>query len=396
MGTEPRVILSPRKAGAAIGGHPWVYKGAIGRMDGTVEDGDAVAVFGGDDGRFIAYGLYNSKSDIRIRLYSWDRDAPLTAECFESKIRSAVSLRRELLGFDSPQGACRLVFSEADGFSGLVVDRYADCLIVQLTSLALAMRFEEISSALRKVAEPRGIFLRGVKDLAQKEGLEIEDRLWWGELPKGPVGFEQDGVRFEVEIGGGQKTGFYLDQRENRLAVAKLAPGKRVLDLHTYTGGFSLHCAKAGAREVIGVDSSRTAIERARRHAEINQISSVRFVEEDVFAFLRGYKGEPFDLVVLDPPRLAPTEGVKKRALRMYHRLNTDALKVVRPGGILATCSCSGAIENHEWLALLGSVARRSNRLLQVLEVRGASRDHPFSIHCPESRYLKCVIGKIS
>jgi 23S rRNA (cytosine1962-C5)-methyltransferase len=395
MATEPKVVLAKRKAGMAIGGHPWVFSGTIGRVEGNPKDGDPVQVIGGDDGRFIARGLFNSKSDIRVRLYTWNPEQLLTSEFFETRIRSAVTLRKSLLGFDAVKGACRLVFSESDALSGLVVDQYAEYLVVQVTSLGLAARLDSISQSLWKVTKPKGIFVRGVKGMAQKEGLETDDRLLRGELPKSAVSFQEGGVEFEVEIGSGQKTGFYLDQRENRIAVAKLAEGKRVLDLHTYTGGFALQCAKRGAAEVIGVDSSAEAIRHATRHADLNRAANVRFVEKDVFEYLKEYQGDPFDMVILDPPKLAPSWAAKERALRMYHRVNTEALKVLRPEGIFVSCSCSGAVESDEWLGVLHSAVRRSNRWLQVLEVRGASRDHPFSAHCPESRYLKCVIGRV-
>ncbi|MFH1263935.1 MAG: class I SAM-dependent rRNA methyltransferase [Pseudomonadota bacterium] len=385
MKKEARIRLAPRKAGAAIGGHPWLFRTMIGKIDGDPVPGDAVPVFGGDDDRFVAHGILQPEGEIAVRLYSWERDRPIVPGFFTARVKEAIALRRNLGGFLDREGACRLIFSEGDQLSGLIVDRFGEYLVVQISSPPLLSRWEEIGSALRAALPVKGIFLKN----------PTEDRLLWGEISKAPVRFTENRLTFELEIGSGQKTGFYLDQRENRSVVAGLVAGRKVLDLHCYTGGFALACAQAGAKEAVGVDSSKEAIQRANRHTEINSLTNVRFVEQDVFEFLKGSVPGAFDLVIVDPPKLIPTRSAKERGLRMYHRLNRDALSAVAPGGILVTCSCSGALGAEEWLSLLHSAARRSGRLLQVVEVRGASRDHPFSIHCPESRYLKCVMARV-
>jgi 23S rRNA (cytosine1962-C5)-methyltransferase len=202
-------------------------------------------------------------------------------------------------------------------------------------------------------------------------------------------------VRLEASLKGGQKTGLFLDQRENRQAAARFAAGRRVLDLFCYTGGFGLHCAKAGAREVIGIDSSEPALKHARRNAEINELAGIRFERHDALNYLRNAPEKSFSMVVVDPPRFATSHLHKERALRMYYRLNMDALRALEPGGVFVTCSCSGRVNPFEWFSLLSSVARKQRRFLRVIEFRGAAPDHPHSPFCPESQYLKCVIAQV-
>ena len=208
--------------------------------------------------------------------------------------------------------------------------------------------------------------------------------------------FLDQGIEFAVNLRGGQKTGFFLDQSENRTAAARYAGGKKVLDLYCYTGGFGLHCAKAGAEEVVGVDSSGPAIAQAVRQAEANRLGNMLFVEDDVFRFLEGNQEGSYSMMIVDPPRFAAGRENRDRALRMYHRVNSEAMTRLKKGGILVTCSCSGRISTQEFVMMLSSAARRSNRFLQVLELRGASRDHPFTPFCPEGQYLKCVIARVS
>ena len=391
----PKVFLRSKKAGAAIGRHPWVFAGLIGKMEGSPADGDQVAVCNGDTDEFIAYGLFNSKSEIRIRLYSWNRDEPINDAFFRKKIELAVRLRREALYLSDSESARRLVFSESDALSGLTVDQYGSYLVVQVTSLALAGRLSLFTQILKDVCSPKGIWLRCAPDVSQKEGIQLEDQLLYGEIPEGPIILSENGLKIGVHLRSGQKTGYFLDQHENRSAVARLAKGRRVLDLYCYTGGFSLQCARADAAEVIGIDSSTAAIEQARVHAERNELSNVTFVQSDVFEYLSNHSTEKFSLVIIDPPRLSSSREFKPNALRMYFRLNTEAIKLLIPEGILVSCSCSGRVSLSEWLSLLQSVARRSKRDLQILEVRGASRDHPVLSSCPESSYLKCVIARV-
>ncbi len=259
---NPRVVLLPRRARPFYGRHPWVYAGAIGAVEGEPADGDVVDLVS-DAGDFVARGLYNGRSKIRVRLYSWDAERPLDDAFFRERLASALRLRTAL-GMDGPGAACRLVFSEADGLSGVTLDRYDRWLVVQFTALALARRREMLTEILVDLLNPEGIYLRTERGIGRLEGLELQDGLLWGRPPDGPVVIDENGIRFRVNLAEGQKTGFYLDQRDNRRATARLASGRAVLDAFCYTGGFGLHAARAGARSVLGVDQSEPALALAR------------------------------------------------------------------------------------------------------------------------------------
>ena len=242
---NPQVILQPRRARPFFGRHPWVFAGAISRVEGEPADGSVVDLVS-HAGHFIARGLYNSQSKIRVRLYTWDSEQTLDRDFFRTQLEGAIALRR-LLGLMNPGQACRLVFSEGDGLSGCIVDRYDRWLILQLTSLGLAQRRELLVDLLMELLQPAGIYLRTERGIGQMEGLEIQDGLLRGQVPAPPIRIDDDGLTFLVNLAEGQKTGFYLDQRDNRVATARLASGRRVLDAFCYSGGFGLHCARAGA-----------------------------------------------------------------------------------------------------------------------------------------------------
>jgi 23S rRNA (cytosine1962-C5)-methyltransferase len=390
----PRVVLQPRRARPFYGRHPWVYAGAVAAVEGDPADGGEVDLVSHAD-HFVARGLYNGRSKIRVRLYSWDPDVCLDRAFFAGRLDSAVRLR-DALGLNVPRGACRLVFSEGDGLSGCTVDRYDSWLVLQFTALGLAQRREMLAELLVERLRPAGVYLRTERGIGRLEGLELQDGLLWGEAPAGPVAIEEEGVRFLVNVAEGQKTGFYLDQRDNRRAVARLAGGRRVLDAFCYTGGFGLHAARAGAESVLGVDQSGPALELARENARLNGLDKVSFVRGEVFAKLEelARQGEKFGLVVLDPPKFARTRQAVDEALRGYRRLQTLALRLLGPDGFLVTCCCSGLITADMLEGLLGQVAAEEGREVQVLQVRGPSPDHPVSAHCLESHYLKCLVTR--
>jgi 23S rRNA (cytosine1962-C5)-methyltransferase len=390
-----QVILRPRRASPFYGRHPWVYPGAIERVDGAPADGAEVDVHA-NDGGFIARGLYNSRSRIRVRLYSWQVEQPLDREFFRERLAHAVRLRRDILRLTGPGRACRLVFSEGDFLSGLTVDQYDRWLAVQFTSLGLAQRKDMWVELLRELVEPEGIYLRTERGIGKLEGLELHDGPLWGKLPDGPVVIEEDGLRFLVNVAEGHKTGFYIDQRENRRAVARYARGRRMLDAFCYTGGFGVHAARAGAGEVVGVDVSGPAVELARRNSELNDLGSLTFIESDVFDYLQdaARSGQRFGLIVLDPPKFARAAHAVDDALRGYRRLQTVALMLLEPGGILVTCSCTGLIDWPMLETLTGQVAAKSKRHVHILERRGQPADHPVSVSCLESSYLKCLITR--
>lgn len=394
--SAPRVVLHAKRARPFYGRHPWVYAGAVAAVSGDPADGAEIDLHA-HDGQFIARGLYNGQSKIRVRLYAWDADQPLDREFFRSRLQAALHLRGPILGLDRPGGACRLVFSESDGLSGLTVDRYDRWLVTQFTALGLAQRRGMLAELLAELAKPEGIYLRTERGIGQLEGLELRDEPLWGSLPSEPVTVEEYGLHFLVHIAEGQKTGFYLDQRDNRQAAARLAAGRRVLDAFCYTGGFGLHCARAGAASVLGVDVSEPALALAHENARINGLTNVAFERADVFDFLesRAAVGMQFGLIVLDPPKFARTRNAVDEALRAYRRLQTLALRLLEPDGILVTCCCSGLISMAMLDELLAQLAAEKRRDVQILERRGQAADHPVAATCLETGYLKCVISRV-
>jgi 23S rRNA (cytosine1962-C5)-methyltransferase len=390
-------ILKPRRARPFFGRHPWVLDSAIDRVEGEPADGDVVDLQT-HDGQFVARGLWNSQSRLRVRLYAFGTPVPLDDALWRSRLAAAVALRKSL-GFDDPASGCRLVNSEGDDLSGLIVDRYGDYLAVQVTALAMERRLETIGDALESLVAPRGILLRGAeRGLSKLEGLHLPDRVLRGTEPAGPVFVVEHGLRFGVDLAEGQKTGFYLDQRDNRRAAAVYARGRRVLDMFSYSGGFALACAVAGrAASVLAVDTSAKATALIEANAALNGVANVTAETADAFERLDSLAtaGETFGMVVLDPPKFARSRASLDDALRAYHRINRVACDLLEPGGILVTCSCSGSVSREDFLQMLAGVAQRAGRTLQLLEVRGAAADHPVSASCLEGEYLKCVIARV-
>lgn len=391
-----RVILRPRRARPFFGRHPWVYAGAIAEVLGQPADGDVVDLYS-HTGNFVARGLYNSRSKIRVRLYSWSADVALDGAFFQERLEAAYQLRREVLTCVGPGRACRLVFSEADGLSGLTLDQYDRWLVVQFTALAMAQRRELLLPWLIERLRPEGIYLRTERGIRELEGLELHDGPLWGQVPTEPVGIEEEGIRFLVHLGEGHKTGFYLDQRANRCAVARFAAGRRVLDAFCYTGGFGLHAARAGARSVLGVDGSAAALALAEENARRNALERISFVREDVFSHLQSLEaaGERFGLIILDPPKFARARNAVDLAMRGYRRLQTLALRLLESNAILVTCCCSGLITMVMLEELLAQLAAEERREIQIIERRGQAPDHPVAVTCPETSYLKCLISRV-
>jgi 23S rRNA (cytosine1962-C5)-methyltransferase len=389
-----RVVLQPRRARPFYGRHPWVFAGALASVEGSPADGDEVDLVS-STGNFIARGLYNSKSKIRVRLYSWKPDVPLDQAFFRERLRAALQLRADL-GLMASEGACRLVNSEGDGLSGLTVDRYAGWVVVQLSSLGMGQRKEMIASLLQEALSPQGVYLRTEKGIGALEGLEAQDGPILGGTPP-PLTIDDSGLRCQVNLAEGQKTGYYLDQRDNRLEAARLARGRRVLDAFCYSGGFALHAAQHGAAECVGIDSSEPALALARANAEANGLTSCTFVRADVFRELdaRVRAREKFGMVILDPPKFARSKAGVEEALRGYRRLMALGIQLLEPEGLLVMCCCSGRITAEVLEELLAQVSASAGRDVQLLARRGPSPDHPVAITCPESHYLKCLISRV-
>ena len=394
--TVPKVILKPQRAQPFFGRHPWVFVGAVSRVEGTPADGDEVDLHS-NAGDFIARGLFNSRSKILVRLYSWEPGVALDRAFFRERIGRAVALRHDVLHLAGPDKGYRAVFSEADYLPGMVADRYADWLVVQFTALGLGRRKEMIADVLREVLGPRGIYLRTEKGIGKLEGVELYDGPLWGEPPPPDLTIEENGLRVLVNLAEGQKTGYYLDQRDNRAAVAALCPGKRVLDAFCYSGGFGLSAARAGAAEVVGVDASEPALALARRNAAANDLGGMTFTCHDVFRHLSDLvaAGRKFDVVVLDPPKFARNRAAVPEALKGYRRLHALATKLLDRDGVLVSCCCTGLIMLSDLEDTIAEVAVEARRDVQILARRGPSADHPVAVTCRESGYLKCVVSRV-
>ena len=398
MSTIPRVILKARRARPFFARHPWVFVTSIESVSGDPKAGAEVEVFSHEN-KFVARGIFNPNSAIRVRLYRWDGGA-LDDEFLGTLVASSLRLRKEVLKLDSKAGV-RLISSEADGLSGLTVDQYDRWIVAQFTSLALFEHRDFFARRLQELTGAEGILLRTERITAEQEGLSHPFEAVIGSLPVAPIEIVEHGLTYWVDLRAGQKTGFFLDQRDNRLAAARYCEGKNVLDLYTYTGGFALNAIKNGkAKSVRGVESSAVAVEVARHHAEINHldISKFEFEAGDTLNVLERLRteGAQFGVIICDPPKFARSPRGLEDALKAYLRLNLKAIDVLEPDGILVTCSCSGLVERGLFADMLSQVAELSGRNLQFLEARGQAADHPISASCLETDYLKCFICRVS
>ena len=395
----PKVFLKPRRAQPFFGRHPWVFAGAIHHIEGEPAAGAEVLLVT-ESNEFIARGLFNPDSNIAVRLYSWDQDVALDEAFWSARLDQAIQLRRDVLHLEGPNSACRVVYSESDRLSGLIVDRYADWLLVQFTSRALAARSELLVRLLQEKLSPAGIWLRTEKGIREAEGLEVTDGPLAGGTPPRPLFIEEHGIRYGIDIVEGQKTGFFLDQRDNRQAAARYIAGERVLDLFCYSGGFALNMARSErvTREILCVDISEAALNLARANAELNGVSHrLKFEKADAFKRIEQLHaaGERFSAIILDPPKMARHRKSVDDALRGYHRLNRLAVEMLEPNGILVSCSCSGHVDRPLFEEMLADVSAVTGRPIQVLEARSAAPDHPLSVHCTENNYLKCYISRV-
>lgn len=387
--------LKPSRQFPFLARHPWVHAHALAEDGRDMACGQVVDLVD-HDGNWVARGVCNPGSRLRVRLYAYDTSIEIGPDLWKSRIDAAIARRRIACPHEAA-AAERLCFSESDLLSGLIIDRYSDCLGVQFTSGGLLRWKDEILAHLQETLGCRAIMVRVDAKTAKYEGIEGMDDWYQGRELDAPVVYRQNGLDLAVDLRGGQKTGGYLDQRLNHLAAAGYMAGRRVLDVCCYNGGFGLVAAKHGAASVLGIDSSETALTAAREAATRNEIGSIEFQAGDCFDELKSMaqRNEVFDAVILDPPRFAGSRHQVDNAIRAYRRLNESALELLGPGGILVTCSCSGRVSRSDFLNMLLDVGRRRRRDIVMLENRGPAPDHPVAISCPESNYLKCVIAEI-
>ena len=374
-----------------LAGHAWVYANEVARIEGKDKNG-ALAEVRASDGRFIGRGYINHLSKILVRIFLRS-EAEEEAAALERRIRAAVSLRKTLYGEEND--CCRLIFAEADDLPALIVDRYGDVLVCELLSLGMDKRRELIADILERVCAPRGIYLRGDAPVRRKEGLPLENGVLRGEVPDTVV-VHENGLAMEVDVKRGQKTGYFLDQKENRLAVRRYCRGARVLDCFCNSGGFSLNAA-AVAKEVTAVDISPLALEQVRANAARNGFDNIKTVCADAFEQLRALRaaGETFDCVILDPPAFCKSAAEVPGAYRGYKDVNLSGMKLVRPGGFLVTCSCSHYMTMPLFEKMLRESARDCGRRAKILDVRVQAPDHPALLAADETSYLKAYFLQI-
>ena len=389
-----RCFLKKDKEKPLLGHHPWVFSGAIDRIDDDYQTGNLVKVFSADE-KFLGIGYLNPRSQIAIRMLAFE-DITINESFFEKKIRQAIAFRQQFIA-SSDTTAYRLIHAEGDSLPGLIVDRYADYLVVQILTAGMEAWRSQVVEILSKEFPAKGIFEKGDLESRDLEGLEKRIGKLAGEEPPDFVKVQENGNRFVVDIHNGQKTGFFLDQRESRRKVQSLSHGRRVLNCFSYTGGFSVYAAKGGAEETVSVDSSAPALNTARLNFEENEIDLEKhqFVEEDVFSYLRDSRQE-FDFVILDPPAFCKGKQHIQQAARGYKEINLQALKKIDSGGLFFTFSCSHHISPDLFQKILFGAAKDANRSVRILSKTAHPMDHPINIYHPEGEYLKGLLCQVS
>lgn len=388
MAPLPRLALKKNQDRRVRGGHPWIFSNEVAGVDGA-EDGGLVEVYD-SRGAFLGRAYYNRRSLICARLLTRGRDE-IDLDFFVKRLERALQYRRTVV---PDAEALRLVHSESDQLPGLVIDRYGGWLAVQVLTLGMEARSDLVRQAIERVLSPRGVVRIADSPLRKLEGLPLERGLWWGDVPE-RAEISLGGFRVEVDLLHGQKTGLFLDQRENRRLAESHAAGRRVLDLFCYQGEWALHAARGGAKEVLAVDSSAPALGAARRNAERNQLAErVSFHEGDVFDTVRSLErqGERFGLVILDPPALIKSRSHIAAGARAYRELNRAAMAMLTEGAVLITCSCSHQLEDPLFEQVLREAARAARRPFRVLDWRGEAMDHPRLLAVAETHYLKCAV----
>jgi len=373
--------------------HPWIFSGAIDAVEGDPMSGDTVRVVAAD-ATVLARAAYSPDSQIRARVWSFDASATIDAEFIRRRIEAAVATRAPLR--DDGHTGCRLLHGESDGLPGVIADRYGDVVVVQLSSAGAERWRDAIVPALAAATGAACIYERSDAEVRALEGLGPRTGVAHGELPARAV-FVEDGLTYHVDVVAGQKTGFYLDQRDNRRAIRALAAGREMLNVFCYTGGFTLSALAGGAIRVTSLDSSQGALALARENLALNQAlpgERAEWLEADAFAALRKMRdaARSFDLVVLDPPKFAPTAAHAERAARAYKDINLWALKLLRPGGLLATFSCSGGIDAALFQKIVAGAALDAHADAAIIGRFGPSADHPVALAFPEGDYLKGLL----
>ena len=394
---QPCITLREGREKSLLRRHPWIFSGAVERVDGAPASSDTLPVRSAQ-GEFLAWAAYNPDSQITARVWSWLEAEKIDADFFRAKISQALVLRRDLKLADASSGM-RLIHAESDGLPGLIVDQYGDVLVMQIGSVGAERWRDTCTDILQELCNPACIYERSDSDSRTLEGLELRNGVLRGILPDN-VEVVEHGLHFHVDVAAGQKTGFYLDQRDNRALTETLVRDKEVLNCFCYTGGFSLYALRGGAKSVLSIDASEEALQLAQRNVELNGLDSSRTEWQcaDVFAALRKLRdqGRSFDLIILDPPKFAPTAAFAEKAARGYKDINLLGFKLLRPGGLLFTYSCSGGISEDLFQKIIAGAALDAGVDAQIVRKLHAAADHPVLLSFPEGAYLKGLVVRVA
>jgi 23S rRNA (cytosine1962-C5)-methyltransferase len=392
------VILQPEREKSLLRHHPWVFEGAVAKVTGRCRAGDTVDVLS-SQGTWLARGAYSPSSQIRVRIWTFNRNEAVDNAFFCRKIASALALKQNIMAMANTN-ACRLIAAESDGLPGVTIDLYDKVAVLQLLSAGADKQREKITWALQKCLPDTKMFERSDVDVRKKEGLEPLIQPLSDDVPE-EIAIKEDNINILVNIKTGHKTGFYLDQRDNRAAAARYAKDKSVLNCFSYTGTFACHALKGGARHVTNVDVSQPALDLAAQHLEINDFNAdlATHVKGDVFNVLREYHNDnqQFDMVILDPPKFVDSKASLNRACRGYKDINMYGIHAVKPGGILLTFSCSGLMPTDLFQKIVADAALDAGRSVKILERLSQAPCHPVSSNFPEGYYLKgfiCEVGE--
>ncbi len=371
--------------------HPWIFSGAIERVDSEANDGDVIDVVS-NRGDFLARGYLNRRSQIVVRLLTWNEAESIDADFWMRRLTRSIHAR-------DASAARRLVNAESDGLPGLIVDQYGEWIVIQSLTLGIEQVKNKIVEGLTAVLKPRGIYERSDVDVREKEGLPEVRGVLKGDEPPDRIEIEENGQRYWVDVKQGHKTGFYLDQRDNRRRIKLCVRGAEVLNLFSYTGGFAVAALAAGARSVINVDSSAEALSLAKDNMRLNgyAVNDADFVEADVFSYLRRLRAEKhsFDVIIADPPKLAQSQSQIERASRAYKDLNLISMQLLKPGGYLITFSCSGLVSPDLFQKIVFGASIDAGRDVQIVERLWQASDHPVLLSFPEGEYLKGLVGRV-
>jgi 23S rRNA (cytosine1962-C5)-methyltransferase len=395
----PAIILKPGREKSLLRRHPWIFSGAIAQVDGKPESGETVEVHAAD-GAHLGWGAYSPQSQIAARVWTFNPALSIASEFFRAQLTKALAMRLDLGAWAAdPTSASRLVNAESDGLPGLVVDRYADYLVCQFLSAGAERWKREIVRLLDELVPNKGIYERSDVEVREKEGLPPTTGVLAGSLPPALVEIREGECRFLVDVVRGHKTGFYLDQRENRALVARYAAGREILNCFAYTGGFSVWALRGGAIRVTNVETSAAALDLGQRQAELNglNLGQLENVEGDVFQVLRRYRDarRQFDLIILDPPKFAESHSQVERASRGYKDINLLAFKLLRGGGVLFTFSCSGLVTADLFQKIVAGAALDSGREVQIVQRLTQAPDHPVALNFPEGEYLTGLVCRL-